>query len=77
MNDTELLNWIAEHLVSFRPVFETATMVWIDNDGFEKEIWYKAAEDEITGNDIPNIKLLRGCIEGALKHESLQHKENI
>jgi hypothetical protein len=73
MTDTELLKWIAEHMVSFRPTFVSATMEYIDNGGYTKEIWYKAAE---TG-DIDCLLLLRGCVKGALLSESLQHKENV
>lgn len=73
MNDTELLEWIAEHMVSFRPLFVEATMIYVDDEGNTKEIWYKAAES----GDIDCLLLLRGCIKGALLSESLQHKENV
>ena len=62
MNDTELITWIAEHLLYFRPGFGCATMTHLDDDGITHETEYKSADIHISCT-----ALLRGCIAEATK----------
>lgn len=64
MTDTEIVEWIAEHLVSFRPLFENASMTYINNDGLLRDSWYESTESNPS-----NKQLLIGCIEKAVKNE--------
>lgn len=57
MNDTETLEWIAEHLVRFLPLFQSATMDYIGDDGMTRHL------DFTSENPNPStVELLRGCI---------------
>lgn len=38
MNDKECLEWVAEHLKEFSPLFQSATMVYIDDEGYTKKV---------------------------------------
>jgi len=63
MNDTQILTWIAEHMTSFRPLFGTATMQYIDNEGITCEI---VVQDFDNPNPEP-LEQLRECVKSANK----------
>jgi hypothetical protein len=68
MTDTEILNWVAEHLSTFSPAFTRAEMRYVNDDGEVRSVNYKAEDqDDVTCGD-----LLRGCILQAIKNESVQ-----
>lgn len=58
-----LFEWIAEHVVTFQPGFSWADLTFIDDDGEEQKVKWRDTENE----DTPLPKLLRGCIEEAIK----------
>lgn len=61
MNDTQILEWIAEHLTSFRPVIDTASMCYVDDAGIFREIWIQHFD-----NSNPScIEQLRECVKAA------------
>ena len=61
MNDIEMLGWIAEHMVSFAPMPTSVTMVYIDDDGYEKKV---RCDDFATFN--PScLEQLRACVKKA------------
>ena len=37
MNDTEVLTWVASHLVGLRIGIDAVHMEWIDDDGFSQK----------------------------------------
>lgn len=61
MTDTEILEWIAEHMVSFRPMFGMATMVYLNDEGVECEIVVQEFEKITT----KPIEQLRECVVAA------------
>jgi hypothetical protein len=62
MNDTEILNWIAEHMIMFKPLVVTARMSYIDNNGETHDAVYRSE------NANPScIEQLRGCVEMVTK----------
>ena len=63
MNDTETLTWVAEHLTEFAPLFQFATMKYIDDEGYIKKI--NIESDFLNPS---SLDLLRQCINLA-KHE--------
>ena len=65
MTDTQYLEWIAEHLVMFRPAFSSAYMEYVDNAGFEQTL------NHVTPNNFGDdtVALLKECIDKA--NESL------
>ena len=62
MNDSEMLVWIAEHLLYFRPGLGVSTMTYIADDGMTKEIEYTSDEC-----NPPCVAMLRGCVAEATK----------
>jgi hypothetical protein len=60
MNDTETLEWIAAHLVSFHPLWATATLEYVDEKGNTNKVYFRSDNEE------SNLELLRGCIGKAL-----------
>ena len=60
MNDSEMLVWIAEHLLYFRPGLGVSTMTYIDDTGTTHEVEYNT-------NDInaPCVDLLKACVSKA------------
>jgi len=68
MNDTETLNWVAEHVVSFRPQFGTAWMSFVDDEGYEQEIVIQYLD----GNVPSCIDQFRECVKAARKNELVQ-----
>lgn len=63
MNDSQILEWIAEHMTSFRPLFGTATMQYIDDDGITCEIVVQEFDNP---NPSP-LEQLRECVSAANK----------
>lgn len=61
MSDTEYLKWIAEHLLYFRPVFNFATMTYLNDSGDAKEITFNHPEAEKT-----ELEQLKNCIDLAI-----------
>ena len=64
MNDAQILEWIAEHMTSFRPLFGTATMQYIDDDGITCEIVVQDFNDHLNPN---HLEQLRECVLAANK----------
>jgi hypothetical protein len=58
-----LFEWVAEHLVKFEPGMCWAHLTFIDDDGEEQKVKWRDSESDDT--KLP--KLLRGCIEEAIK----------
>lgn len=66
MTDSEKLKWVAEHLATFRPLCDVAFMTYIDENGLTQDVEYEHSAP--LGSD---LELLEGCIELALKNESV------
>jgi UDP-N-acetyl-D-mannosaminuronic acid transferase (WecB/TagA/CpsF family) len=70
MSDTEILNWVAEHLSSFQPMIESAHMVYIDASGFEQKVQVHVGDTFNRG--VPCIDLLKACVLKAIENECVQ-----
>jgi hypothetical protein len=57
MNDTEILTWVAEHLVKFDLSFKSAYIMWIDNGGIIQHRIFR----DIMSNE-PDVEVLRHCV---------------
>lgn len=64
------LEWIAEHMVTFRPVFNSAEMEYIDGEGYGHKVTFLAKMD---GAD--NMDLLIGCVELAMGQEEARKRD--
>jgi hypothetical protein len=62
MNDSELLLWIAEHIVKFELGFGDAKMEYIDDNGVTRVAEFHS--DELDPQD---LVMLKGCIAAAVK----------
>ena len=62
MNDTELLRWIAEHMLKFDLGLGDARMEYLDNDGYNHVVQFNSEE-----LDPQDLDMLKGCIAAAMK----------
>ena len=60
MNDAQYLEWIAEHMVSFRPnTPNIATMIYVDERGYDKTHTYHSKDDL----NPSIVSMLKGAID--------------
>ena len=72
MNDAQYLEWIAEHMVSFRPnTPNIATMIYIDKSGRELTHTY---HDKESFNP-PIVTMLRGAIDQIIRQSGTAVEE--
>ena len=59
MNDNQYLEWIASHLETFRPGFNTAQMTYVDGEGYSQTINIDIEKQ------VSDLDLLKACIDKA------------
>lgn len=63
MNDTEIVEWIANHLVSYNLGFNRVEMEYIDNKGYHHIIKMETTEG------LSEAETFRGIVSTAIKAE--------
>lgn len=73
MTNGKYLKWVADHLSSFHPMITSATMEYINDEGYHKTVFVRSEAQ------VDNVELLKQCVEKAIigNNESLQPKENV
>ena len=62
MNDTELLLWVAEHIIKFELGSNSAKMEYFDDDGYNHTVRFSS--DDV---DPQSLDMLKGCVAAAVK----------
>ena len=65
MNDTEILKWIAEHLVKFNIVIDKVDVEWIDDGGAYQSKVYRTIPMEA------DIEILRHVVTAITSNETI------
>jgi hypothetical protein len=65
MNDTEVLEWIADHLTHIRIGFGDVYIEWIDDNGFTQYQTYRTVINE------PDAEILRHIVTAIASHETI------